>query len=56
MSQEVEKYRCTANSLNVRDAPTTASTIPGKLPKGDVIEKIDESDENNALLGYRIPK
>lgn len=45
MAQEVEKYRCTIKSLNIREAPTVSSAILGKLLKGDVIEKIGESDD-----------
>jgi uncharacterized protein (TIGR02594 family) len=46
MSQEVEKYRSTAN-LNIRAEPTTASKILGRLASEGVIEKIGESEDGN---------
>lgn len=44
MMEEIEKYRSTAN-LNVRTEPSTSSKILGRLSVGDVIRKIDESDD-----------
>ncbi|MBK8824442.1 MAG: TIGR02594 family protein [Anaerolineales bacterium] len=45
MSQESEKYRVSAHSLNIREAPNTASAILGRLVKSDVIEKLAESED-----------
>ena len=42
MSRDLERYRSTT-SLNIRDAPGTASKIRGRLPIDGVIEKIGES-------------
>jgi len=44
MSQESEKYRSTVN-LNIRQAPTTASKILGRLAIDGVIEKLSESED-----------
>ena len=44
MSQEVEKYRSTAN-LNIREAPAATSKILGRLAIDDVIEKVGESED-----------
>lgn len=46
MSQECEKYRVAVNSLNIREAPTTASAILGRLVKSDVVEKLAESEDS----------
>lgn len=44
MSQETEKYRSTVN-LNIRQAPTAASRVLGRLAVGGVIEKLGESED-----------
>jgi len=42
MPQESNQYRSTAQ-LNVREEPTTASHVLGRLAIDDVIEKIGDS-------------
>lgn len=44
MSSETEKYRSTVN-LNIRQAPTVASKILGRLAVNGVIEKLGESED-----------
>lgn len=44
MSSEVEKYRSTIN-LNIRQAPTIASKVLGRLAVDGVIEKLGESED-----------
>jgi uncharacterized protein (TIGR02594 family) len=45
MSAQMENYRVTIKSLNVRDKPGTASKVLNQLGENDVIEKIGESDD-----------
>lgn len=42
--ETTHRYRCTANTLNVRREPYTGSLVIGKLHKGDFVEVYDVHD------------
>lgn len=41
----MEKYKCTANALNVREAPTITGNVIGHLKKNNVVELISKSGD-----------
>ncbi len=45
MPAQMETYRVTIKSLNIRGMPTTTSKVLGQLSESEVVEKLGESDD-----------
>jgi uncharacterized protein (TIGR02594 family) len=45
MPPQIENYRVTIKSLNIRGMPTTTSKVLGRLSESEVVEKLGESDD-----------
>ena len=45
MPPQIDNYRVTIKSLNIREMPTTTSKVLGRLSESEVVEKLGESDD-----------